>query len=141
LRPPEGFVGKVNWKLANISAEVRIVEPPGMKPPAIPAEFREDPAKRAVWWRQWQQTPEGKAWTSAYEGMQRLRDSTPHFWASAVSGGNSRIDDRPAGNYSLSVRLDRNLRLKLPELRFTIKSMKNDRSDEPLDLGDLTLEN
>jgi uncharacterized GH25 family protein len=141
LQPPEGFGGKVNWKLASISTEVRIVEPPGLKPPDIPAAVRQDPAKLAAWRREWLQTPEGKAWTNAYEGMRRLRDSTPHFWASAGSDGTFRIDDMPAGNYSLSVRLDGNVRLSLPELRFTIKPMKNGRSDEPLDLGDLTLEN
>jgi hypothetical protein len=73
--------------------------------------------------------------------MQRLRDSTPLFWASAGSDGTFRIDDMPAGNYSLSVRLDGKVRLSLPESRFTLPRMKGDRSDEPLDLGDLALEN
>jgi hypothetical protein len=141
LQPPEGFAGKVNWKLATIFAQARIVEPPGLKPPDIPANVRGDPVKRAEWLRDWQQTPEGKAWTNAYEGMQRLSDSSPNFRASAGSDGTFRIDDMPAGNYSLSVRLDGKVRLSLPDHGFTIKPMKSDRSDEPLDLGDLTLGN
>jgi beta-lactamase regulating signal transducer with metallopeptidase domain/protocatechuate 3,4-dioxygenase beta subunit len=141
LRTPEGFAGKVNWRLATIFAQVQIVEPPGLKQPAPPADVQGDSVKTAAWWREWQQTPEGKAWTNAMDGMQRLRDITPFFRASAGPDGTFRIDDMPAGVHSISVRLDGKVRLSLPEHRFTIKPIENGRSDEPLDMGDLTLEN
>jgi hypothetical protein len=141
LRPPDGFAGKIKWSLATIFVQVHIVDPPGLKPPAVPANIQADREKSAAWWRQWRETPEGKAWTNAQEGMQRLREASLFFRASAGPDGIFRIDDMPAGVYMLSASVEGNVRLTLPEYRLTIPRMKNDRSDEPLDLGDLTLEN
>ena len=91
---------------------------------------------------QWQQrTPEGKAWAAwkaACEANERLRDAAPHFRASVNRDGTFRIDDVPAGDYTLSVRFGRDG--KLSGHRFSVPSPEKNNTDQPLDLGVLVLQ-
>lgn len=137
LQAPQGFAGKIKWSLANIRAEIPVVPPPA---PTVPANVEGDAKKRAAWFREWLQSPAGKAWTTANEATRRLGETSHFFWASAGADGTFRIDDMPPGTYLLSAHLDGKVRLALPEYKFTIPPIEGDRSDEPLDLGDVRLE-
>ncbi len=54
--------------------------------------------------------------------------------------GKFRIDDVPAGNYSLSVRFQRDDAGHLFNQRFAVPPTKEGVSDQPVDLGTLTLQ-
>ena len=143
LRPPDGFPGRVNWNFAIIEVQSFLPEPPMPAEPAIPADIAADPVKKAAWWLKWQETPAGKAWTAwnnVYDTNQRLRESSPQFESSVSRDGTFRIDDMPAGDYSLSVRFDQDTPGDLSNYRFSIPPLEDNRSDQELDLGVLTLE-
>ncbi len=143
LRSPEGFKGKVNWNFALVNVRTRSPELPKPNNPKVPAEVENDPVKKAAWWAQWQQTEEGRAWTAwklASEGNERLQETSPYFTASVDRDGVFLIDDMPAGNYSLSVRFDRDSAGHISDYHFSIPNMDGNKSDKQLDLGVLTLE-
>jgi hypothetical protein len=56
--------------------------------------------------------------------------------------GSFRIDDVPAGDYAMTIRLEGNAPGpgRVSRRRFTVPAMEGNCSDEPLDLGTLTLE-
>ncbi len=138
LQPPEGFAGEPRWNFALVWVGPDL---PVQKAVPVPAAIEADPKKRAAWWRTWEQTPEGKAWMVVNDEVDRLRETSPIFRASVDRDGTFRIDDMPPGSYTLSVQRDHRLNLgSLPDYRFSIEPMEGDRSDLPLDLGDLMLE-
>ena len=143
LQPPEGFEGKVQWNLALVTADWYEPELPPLVDPPIPADVAANTAQKAAWMLEWEQTDAGKAWSvlkGLHEDNQRLRDTSPYLNASADRDGSFRIDDVPAGEYTLMVRFPRNVPGRIVHYRFTIPTMDGNRSDEPLNLGTLTLE-
>ena len=92
---------------------------------------------------EWEQTDAGKAWSvlkGPHEDNQRVRDTSPYINATVDRDGSFRIDDVPAGEYTLMVRFPRNVPGRIVDGRFTVPAMDGNRSDDPLDLGILTLE-
>ncbi len=65
---------------------------------------------------------------------------SPNFTATIDRDGTFRIDDVPAGSYSLDVRFDRNDAGHLFNHRFQVPSAEGDLAPLPVDLGTLTLE-
>jgi hypothetical protein len=143
LQPSDGFDGKVLWNFAIVNVNPFLPKPPMPDKPPLPADVAKDTAKKAAWMLKWQQTPAGKGWTAwktVSEEIQRLRATIPSFTASVDSNGAFRIDDMPSGTYSLSVRFDREAAGQVQNYRFSVPVMDGNRSDQPLDLGTLTLE-
>jgi hypothetical protein len=142
LRPPKRLDGKVNWNFALVNVQSYFPAP--LSPDdLVPADIKVNTVKRSEWLRQWEQTETGKAWMAskiAYDGNQQFRDSSPRFTASVSRDGSFRIDDMPAGNYSLSVWFSRNAGGQLQNYRFSVPPMDGNESEERLDLGDLNLE-
>lgn len=143
LQPPAGFQGKVDWRFALIHASLDIVFPPKPTDPPIPPEIANNLAERVLWMQKWQLTPAGQAylaWSTTVQALQRQHAANPFFSISVAGDGTFRIDDVPEGNYSLSARFDRQGPGRLTKHRFEVGPMKNNRSDDPLDLGVLVLE-
>lgn len=144
LEPPPGQKEKIAWPFAHVSASLYRPALPMANPPQVPPDIRMDVAKRELWMLQWQQTPEGRAWTAylaAVQEQQRQSDAEPYHWATVDRTGKVRLEDLPAGDYTLSVGFNENRPGgKLHGYRFTIPAISEPRADEPLDLGVLTLE-
>ena len=67
--------------------------------------------------------------------------TSPYFTATVDRDGTFRIDDVPAGNYSLSARLEHQGQVgRLRSRRFTVPAANGNRADQPVDLGVLTME-
>ena len=106
LQPPEGFEGKVQWNLALITADWYEPELPLLNDPPIPADVAANTAQKAAWMLEWEQTDAGKAWSvlkGLHEDNQRLHEASPYINASVDRDGSFRIDDVPAGDYTLMV--------------------------------------
>lgn len=143
LKPPPGHQGKVEWAFAMVDVSVWQPDLPPANPPKIPEGIRDNLLQRQQWMRQWQQTPEGRAWTAyrvAAQEQDRQSEANSHFWATVDRTGKVRFDDMPAGEYTLSVRFNENPAGRLFGYRFTVPPMTESRVDEPLDLGALTLQ-
>lgn len=63
----------------------------------------------------------------------------PYFSASVARDGTFRIDDMPAGEYTLSVRFSKQPAGALPPLPFVVPAIEGKQSDVPVDLGVLKL--
>ncbi|MAG93829.1 MAG: hypothetical protein CMJ48_08785 [Planctomycetaceae bacterium] len=143
LEPPKGVKGRVNWNFALVSVRSHLPTPPQPVEPPIPAGIKDDPQKLAAWMLKWQLTPAGQAWTAwrnAYEATTQLRAAAPLFRATVDRDGTFRIDDMPAGSYSLSLRFSRDAVGRLSSFRFVVPPMNGARSDQRLNLGVLTLQ-
>ena len=73
-------------------------------------------------------------------GGPEARPDRPSFKATVAGDGTFRINDVPAGRYSLSVRFQRNGVGRLRDGRVAVPSAQIAKSDRPVDLGTLTLE-
>lgn len=131
LTSPPGRTEKVLWNYAVIS--VRSDLPP-LTPPVPPnintTEQRE----------KWLTTEGGKIWQAASNAYEKLRSQTQDlcFLASVAADGSFRIDDVPAGNYTMTVGwtdLRTGRPLPLPRVnydyRFTVPLIDGERSSEP----------
>jgi hypothetical protein len=67
------------------------------------------------------------------------RPENPYFTVTVDRHGTFRIDDVPAGSYSLGVRFQQNDAGHLRDYRFTVPPTKGDLAEQPIDLGVLTL--
>lgn len=142
LHPPN-IDDQPKWNFATITIEPYLASPPMPKPPQIPPEVRADSEKQKAWLQKWEQTPEGaewNAWAAIYQKNQQVRDASPHFWVTVDRDGTFRADDVPPGTYALSIRFNRDGVGTLNNQRFTVPPLPDDRSDVPLDLGDLVLQ-
>ena len=83
-------------------------------------------------------------WNAALVTIQsdgnEARADKPPFKPTVSRAGLFRIDDVPAGSYSLIVRFQRDQAGHLSEYRLKVSSAKGDLSAQPVDLGVLTLE-
>jgi hypothetical protein len=66
--------------------------------------------------------------------------TSPYFTVSVDRDGSFRIDDVPAGEYSLGVRFDRGAPGHLQNYRFTVPRAEGRDPSVPVDLGVLTLQ-
>jgi beta-lactamase regulating signal transducer with metallopeptidase domain/uncharacterized GH25 family protein len=69
-----------------------------------------------------------------------MRETGPYLTATVGRDGKFHFDDVPAGDYSLSVRFDRDGAGHLLNHRFTVPPTKEGESAQPVDLGMLTLQ-
>jgi hypothetical protein len=137
LVPPPDYEGRVYWNFALVQVRANLKSPTQPKPPS---EVQNDPEKYEAWWKEWKETTEGQAWSAAYETYERLRFEAPYITASVGQDGSFRIDDMPSGDYVLGVRFSKYSPGQLSGFHFTVPPIEGVRSDEILDLGDLTFE-
>ncbi|MBI2824059.1 MAG: carboxypeptidase regulatory-like domain-containing protein [Planctomycetia bacterium] len=144
LEAPEGVDEKVRWNFATVNVQRHVFTPPRPEDPPIPAEIKQDVAKRAAWLAQWQQqTKEGQAWMAwrfTVEENQRISNASPYFTATVDREGRFRIDDVPEGDWSVSARFDLEGKMHLPHHRFTMPAIAEGAAEDPLDLGVLGLQ-
>jgi hypothetical protein len=133
--PFEGATQKPMWRVSQVSVSAGKAP----KPPAWPKEMTSQ-EERSKWWQEWIKTEAGETWQKQTEEYQELSATSPHFNASVASDGKFRIDDMPAGDYGLSLYFDDQANGILPRHDFTVPPMEGERSDEPLDLGEIRLE-
>ncbi len=94
------------------------------------------------------QPPEGSKqnvrWNFALVAVQSVppleSGNVPRFVATVDRDGSFRIDDVPAGDYSLSVQFQRDAPGQLLDHRFKVSSQEGDLAAQPVDLGTLRLE-
>ncbi|HEY4233651.1 MAG TPA: carboxypeptidase-like regulatory domain-containing protein [Lacipirellulaceae bacterium] len=150
---PKELEDKNDWRLAMANLQERPRNLPAA--PKIPWPKEIDPAKdreaAMKWANEWKDTEEGKQFLDAQQTYVKAMSAIkPVFYATHVqSDGALRFDDIPAGDYQLTVQA-----LARPAgggigpgdviatltQTFTVPGMPGGRSDEPLDLGQLTLE-
>jgi hypothetical protein len=119
--------------------------------PEIPLPSEIDPEKdrdRAMaWWDTWKDSEEGRLYQAEvklYHTIIQKWQSTA-VYAKAQQDGSFLFEDMPAGDYRLMARLyvgsaaGQSPVVYSAEREFTIPAMPDGRSDEPLDIGDLTL--
>jgi len=149
LAPPDAESAPV-WHYAMIS--MQSASPPAPPPPPFPKEIDPQKDREAAmkWWETWKETEEGNRYQ---EEMKRYADAvnerqTEHYSTKVEVDGSFRFDDVPAGDYQLDARLQASPasgQIVPGEVianlthSFTIPEMPGARSDEPLDLGSLTL--
>jgi hypothetical protein len=68
------------------------------------------------------------------------RADSPFFRVSVDRDGKFRIDDMPAGDYAMTVRVDRDDPGHLRNHRFHVPPVEGDPAAHPFDLGTLKLE-
>ena len=129
-----GSKGKVLWQFASIDVQADLPEP---KPPPVPAEIDKNPQLRSVWLKT---SPEARTWQELKQFYEKLRRASPSFFATVAGDGSFHIDDMPAGSYVLRVYFVEHSAGRLSNYRFTVPPIDGNRSSEPLDLGELTLE-
>ncbi|HUT95257.1 MAG TPA: carboxypeptidase regulatory-like domain-containing protein [Thermoguttaceae bacterium] len=148
LAPQDAEIAPV-WHYAMISLQGSA---PASPPMPFPKEIDPQKDREAAikWWETWKETEEGKRYQ---EEMKRYAEAvnerqSEHYSTKVEADGSFRFDDVPAGDYLLHARLQAppasgqivpgpviaNLRHAL-----TVPEMPGGRSDEPLDLGGLTL--
>jgi protocatechuate 3,4-dioxygenase beta subunit len=119
LAPRAGFKGKVTWSFATLHLEIN-------QPQAPPADPNDPLAAEKQ-----------RAWLKS---QQRRAEKAPYYYVSVDRDGGFRIDDVPPGEYALSVRFDNNQAAgRLDKVVITVPPMDGNRSDEPLDVGELPL--
>jgi hypothetical protein len=127
---------KVDWKqiLVHVESVLPVLPPLGEIP--FPVNIAADVKKRVEWFRKWQETDEGQAWTrlkNAHDANQQLQNTRPHFRATLNVDGTFRIDDVPEGDYTIR-----------PFFggighRFSVPPIENGRLHQEIDLGELNL--
>ncbi len=149
---PDGQ-NEYDWSYAMVSLSVVMEAPEGR--PKIPwpkdIDLRKDQEEAGKWFKEWRETKEGKEFLEASQRfIDELRAARPVSF-SAVAGptGEFAIDDLPADEYQLSVSAqaepkDGEIHAGQPIAtlthRFKVPEMPGGRSEETLDLGELTLE-
>ncbi len=136
LMPPTDYADKVHWSFALVNVRADLPPP---KAPTTPVEVQDDREKHKAWWESWKRTDEGQAWQAAYRAFEELRSKSLYITASVDRDGTFRIDDMPAGDYSLRVRSSQHKAGQLMDYRFSVPKIDGDRSDQPFDLGELVL--
>ena len=136
LIKPESHEDRVMWSFADIGVERQL----GPGPVPIPDELKNQPAKTQDWYLTWKESDAGKAWLAASLETQEVRRDSIRFNATCDTQGQFRIDDMPAGTYTLSVRFyESPLAGQLLDYVFSV-SETNATNGETIDLGALQLE-
>jgi len=134
LLPPDGVAEPIAWSFARITVEVDLPVPPT---PVPPAEIGDDPEKQNKWYAAWAETPEGKNWILKYQAVEAQRDQIPNYTVSVDRDGSFRIDDIPAGSYTLQMYSENHLPGSLPEIKFTVPA--DSEAASAMDLGEFKL--
>lgn len=133
-KPPEG-------DLSRIGADVR-PKLPEMPPPPKAVQDQGPDAVRA-WMKRWEESEEGRAWRKQVQQSAECPRNV-----SVSSNGDIRMDDALPGHYELGVYVTvsgETLPWERPELLryrydFSVPEIRGGVSDEPLDLGNVPLE-
>lgn len=125
LTPPPGRKEKVLWNYATINARCDL---PPLNLPMPPGVATDEQREK------WLATEGGKIWQAASDAYERLRSQSFPFLASVAADGSFRIDDVPAGVYTLTVRFAAPETCSLPTYRFTVPPIDGGRSNEPLSI-------
>ena len=134
LLPPEGVAEPIAWSFARITVEADLPVPPT---PVPPAEIGDDIEKQNKWFEIWMETSEGKNWMLKYQAAEAQRDQIPNYTVSVDRDGSFRIDDIPAGSYTLQLYGDKRLPGSLPEIKFTVPA--DSEAASAMDLGEFKL--
>jgi hypothetical protein len=134
ILPVEGASEEPNWRFAS----VHVSAGKSVKPPEMPELATQE--ERTKWWQEWIKTDGGKEWQKQSQEYQKIRDASPYFNASVDRDGKFRIDDMPEGDYELNLYLGEQYARIVNNHQFTVPPMEDERSDEPLDLGEIRLE-
>ena len=132
-KPPEGDLSKI---VAN-------VRPKMPEPAAPPKEIRDQgPDAARAWMKQWQESPEGKAWRATVRQQAQCPRTAP-----VDSKGSLRIEETVPGRYELGIYVivkDDTLPWDHPDLlcyegEFSVPEIPGGVSDQPLDVGNVLL--
>jgi RNA polymerase sigma factor (sigma-70 family) len=139
---PAGFEWKVDWGAYNSSSlHTKMPERPQPTLPNNWASMTQE--RRQAWYNQWQ-----NAWNNSDEGRAYRKPFREYPFA-VRPDGSFRVEDVLPGTYELTVfvsepRTNGVATVGQPiaylKREFTVPEMPEGRSDEPLDLGELTLE-
>jgi protocatechuate 3,4-dioxygenase beta subunit len=99
LVPPAGTPLDAVWSFTLINVESRI---PAPGDPPYAGDPRADPKAYQMWFQQWTQTEAGKHYLNLVAEYEKAERNAPRFRASVDVDGSFRIDDVPAGDYTLS---------------------------------------
>ena len=99
LIPPEGTDLDAVWSFTLIDVQSRIPAPGA---PPYGGDPRADPQAYQLWLQQWRQTEAGKDYFRLLAEHEEASRKAPRFRASVDTDGSFRIDDVPAGKYTLS---------------------------------------
>lgn len=144
LRPPENLDEKFDWNFCLVTLTLAVPELPA---PPVPPAIEVNQAQRTAWMEEWKKTPEGRAWFIAAQAAEARQSAAPYYYAAVNRDGTFRLDDIPAEDYELSVRLE-----EIPQKQFRFRTLgfirhhfampeiPGGRADTPLDLGTLTLQ-
>jgi hypothetical protein len=133
--PVEGASEEPMWRFAS----VHVSAGKSPKPPKMPTDVT-SAQQQTEWWQKWIKTDAGKEWQKLTEEYQKHRDVSPSFSVSVASDGKFRIDDVPAGDYELNLYFSEHDAGRVSQSPFTVPPMEGERSDEPLDIGEIRLE-
>ena len=135
LVKPESKDDRVLWSFAEIDIAPQI----GAGPVPIPAEQKDQPGKAQDWYSTWKETEIGKTWLAANREAEKSKREAPRYSASCDTEGHFRIDDVPAGKYTLNVSFFESQGVgQLQNYDFTIPEL-NAKEGKIFDLGDLQL--
>ena len=152
---PEGAVAQVSWAMA--SGYLRAIAAPRAARPGqspLPEMAKLPPAERSKRFQEWLKTDRGKAFAegqsrgSAPDREARAKVEKIYYALPLKADGTFRVGDIPAGTYALSIQIYSGS-VERPtssgrwvgdiKHEFTVPDMEGGRSDEPLDLGKLTV--
>ncbi|HUW85181.1 MAG TPA: carboxypeptidase regulatory-like domain-containing protein [Phycisphaerae bacterium] len=143
---PQGYNGAVEWAYSRGDITSKMQMPSDVPGPKTPDDWDQmDPQQQRQWYQKWQQSPEGKAYEDATEQARRQRR---RYSFTLGRDGSFRAEDIAAGTYILRIdveqppkggRVERDEVIGSISREFVVPEMPGGRSDEPLDLGTLTL--
>ncbi len=136
LSAPTDYSGQVLWNFARLTVQADLESP---EFPTIPADANSDVEKRKEWFDAWKKTAEGEKWLREYQVYLQRRDESPYITATVSRDGSFRIDDVPAGQYTLRVRFDQHEAGTLNGYEFEVPKLKSGSENMPVNLGDLQL--
>ena len=93
-------VKKGSWMIGDASLRT-IVKPPKMDVPTADLQ-KMTMEERMAWFEKWKQSPEGKAFE---EEQRKYQEQSKYYGVRVESDGSFRVDDVPAGAYTLNITL------------------------------------
>ncbi|MFK7778014.1 MAG: carboxypeptidase regulatory-like domain-containing protein [Gimesia sp.] len=141
LVPPANYTGKVLWNFGSLRLDGEFKFPDMPTQPLLTNEAKKLNKQYLAWFKEWVKTKEGKVWQAAYDKYLQWKSDTPRFTISIAGDGSFQIDDVPAGKYTLKFWPQESISAILKEVSISVPAIKAGQAAEPIDLGNLTLEN